>query len=103
MTPEEKQRLAMLENIVGQLVKTDRYTFMKISQFLDGRNIQFGLTTGTKFGTTTSQKIGFWNTTPVIQPTAVGAASGGANIDSEARTAINNLLIRLRNIGIIAT
>lgn len=34
----------------------------------DGKNIATNTTTGTKFGTATGQKIGFWNATPVIQP-----------------------------------
>ncbi|RTK92581.1 MAG: hypothetical protein EKK61_04045 [Rickettsiales bacterium] len=40
----------------------------------------FGTTTGTKFGTNTTQKIGFWNATPIVQPTtAVVAATFVAN------------------------
>ena len=103
MTPEQIRRLEVMEAIIVHLVKTDRYTFEKAIQLLDGRNIQFGFTTGTKFGTSTSQKIGFWNKTPIIQPTAVSDASGGTTIDAEARTALNALLSRLRNTGIIAT
>ncbi len=37
----------------------------------DSSNIILNATTGTKIGTATSQKIGFWNTTPVVQPTAL--------------------------------
>jgi len=33
----------------------------------DAVTVAAGTTTGTKIGTTTSQKFGFWNTTPVIQ------------------------------------
>lgn len=33
----------------------------------DARNFQVGSTTGTKFGTATTQKLGFWNATPVVQ------------------------------------
>lgn len=38
--------------------------------FTDARNIAFGTSTGTKLGTSTSQKIGFWNATPVVRPSA---------------------------------
>ncbi len=34
----------------------------------DGKNISTGTTTGTKIGTATSQKIGLWNATPIVQP-----------------------------------
>jgi hypothetical protein len=36
----------------------------------DGKDIAVGTTTGTKIGTATSQKLGFWNATPVVQPSA---------------------------------
>lgn len=37
----------------------------------DGGNVIVGSTTGTKIGTATTQKIGFFNKTPVVQPTAL--------------------------------
>jgi hypothetical protein len=39
-------------------------------QFADAKNIIFNTTTGTKIGTATTQKLGFWNKTPVVQPSA---------------------------------
>jgi hypothetical protein len=69
----------------------------------DAQNIAFNTTTGTKIGTATTQKIGFWNATPVVQQSAVADASGGVVIDAEARTALNSLLAKLRTLGIIAT
>jgi hypothetical protein len=36
----------------------------------DAMNMKFGTTTGTKIGTATTQKIGFFNATPVVQQTA---------------------------------
>ena len=40
----------------------------------DAANIAAGTSTGTKVGTATTQKLGFWNATPVVQPS--GAAQG---------------------------
>lgn len=41
----------------------------------DGMDFIFDVTTGTKIGTATSQKLGFWNVTPVVQQVlATGAA-----------------------------
>jgi hypothetical protein len=37
----------------------------------DAGNITVGTTTGTKIGTATTQKLGFYNATPVVQPAAV--------------------------------
>ena len=104
MTPQELLRLERIEGLLAQLVKSDRYTIQRSIQMFDGRNIQLGLTTGTKIGTSTSQKIGLWNTTPVDQPAAIsGVTVTGAAEDSVARTAINSILAALREIGIIAT
>jgi hypothetical protein len=36
--------------------------------FVDGANISTGTTTGTKIGTTTSQKLAFFAATPIVQP-----------------------------------
>lgn len=36
----------------------------------EGNNIIVGTTTGTKIGTAASQKIGFYNATPIVQPSA---------------------------------
>ena len=36
----------------------------------DATNVVLGTTTGTKIGTATSQKLGFYNATPLIQPSA---------------------------------
>jgi hypothetical protein len=40
-------------------------------QITDARDIILGTTTGTKIGTATTQKLGFYNATPVVQPAAV--------------------------------
>jgi hypothetical protein len=37
----------------------------------DAQDLALGTTTGTKIGTATTQKLGFYNATPVVQPTAV--------------------------------
>lgn len=41
----------------------------------DGINIQTGTTTGTKIANSVSQKLGFWNKTPVVQPAAANQAA----------------------------
>ncbi len=45
------------------------------STFAEGANFAVGTATGTKIGTATTQKLGFWNATPVVQQVlATGAA-----------------------------
>jgi len=68
----------------------------------DAKNLVLDTTTGTKIGTATGQKIGFWNATPVIQQSHVADPTGGATVDAEARTAINSILAQLATIGLQA-
>jgi hypothetical protein len=65
----------------------------------DAGNITVGTTTGTKIGTATTQKLGFFDKTPVVQPTAVADATDAAT----AITQLNALLARMRDLGLIAT
>jgi hypothetical protein len=55
--------------------------------------------TGTKIGTATAQKLGFYNATPVDQPVAVADATGAGDVVAQ----LNLLLARVRELGLIAT
>ena len=68
----------------------------------DAKNIAVNTTTGTKIGTATSQKIGFWNSTPVIQQAHIADPTGGATVDAEARTAIDSINALCATLGITA-
>jgi len=68
-------------------------------QLADARNVILGTTTGTKIGTATTQKLGFYNATPVVQPTAVADATDAASVITQ----LNALLGRMRDLGLIAT
>lgn len=59
----------------------------------DGSDINLGSTTGTKIGTATTQKIGFYNSTPITKPEVTGVRSDG--------TALTNLLTTLSTLGLI--
>lgn len=45
----------------------------------EAANIAVGTTTGTKIGTATTQKLGFFNATPIVQPAAVTTVQGLAD------------------------
>jgi hypothetical protein len=76
-----------------------RITNAGVLQVADAGNISVGTTTGTKIGTATTQKLGFYNATPVVQPTAVADATDAASVITQ----LNALLTRMRNLGLIAT
>lgn len=87
------------------------------AQTLSDVNIVLGTTTGTKIGTATSQKLGFYNATPVIQQattgTTTGFTAGGpsntVHLDAtftggsgtKAYT-ISDIVLALKNLGLLA-
>jgi hypothetical protein len=50
--------------------------FYNGATFQDATNLTFQTTTGTKIGTATTQKIAFWNTTPIVQPANTVSLNG---------------------------
>jgi hypothetical protein len=65
-------------------------------------DIILGTTTGTKIGTATTQKLGFWNATPVVQQAHIADPAGGATVDTEARAAIASINALLATLGLTA-
>jgi len=98
----EQQVREILRDELKLLLAVDRYTFQKHIQMFDGRNIQTGRTTGTTIATATDQKLSVYGVVPVVQQGAVTSPSGGAVIDTQARTAIDSIRTVLRNFGITA-
>jgi hypothetical protein len=76
----------------------------------DAKNIVLGTTTGTQIGTATSQKLSFWNKTPIIQPTTgIAAATFAANTSGTLNDSatwggytIGQVVQALQNVGILA-
>lgn len=76
----------------------------------DTFNLVFDTTNGTKIGTATTQKIGFWNATPIVQPTtAVAASTFVANTGTTVNDAstfdgytLAQIVKALRNTGLLS-
>lgn len=86
---------------------TTRLTFDStgLATAQDGLAFVLGTVTGTKFGTATSQKLGFFNKTPVVQRGAIAAytntgvyATDAANI----KTAVDAIRQALIDLGLTA-
>jgi hypothetical protein len=94
-------RLVFSTTLDGASTPTERLriTSAGVLQVADAGNITVGTTTGTKIGTATTQKIGFYNATPVVQPAAVADATTAVDVITQ----LNDLLAKLRTLGIIAT
>lgn len=84
--------------------------------YADGQNVAVGTTTGTKYGTSTSQKLGFYNATPVTQRTASGASGfvvgAGTNANSlstwtggvgATAYTVGDIVAALKTLGFIAS
>lgn len=65
----------------------------------DAKNIILGSTTGTKIGTATTQKLGFFNATPVVQPSSTGETAG---FTANAGTTVNDASTFTGNVGTTA-
>lgn len=82
----------------------------KLAVASNGLDLVLDTTTGTKFGTGTTQKLGFWNVTPIVQPTTgVGAATFTANAGTAVNDAstfdgytLKQVVKALRNVGLLA-
>jgi len=105
MTPDEVRKIIREE--FEELLASDRYIFHKTVQMLDGRNIIVGKGTGTKIGTESTQKIGFFGATPVIQRSAFNAPSNPSEtyVQAEAQSAVTQIIAlntTLQNLGFSA-
>lgn len=102
-------------NDLQQWQKSDATVYLRVQgdgdlEFDDGVNIIFDTTTGTKIGTATSQKLSFWNASPIVQPTtAVAEATFVANAGTAVNDAstfdgytIKQFVKALRNTGLLA-
>ena len=95
----EEQIREIIRDELYWFIKADRFTFNKIIQILDGRNIQLAKGTGTNIGTETTQKLGFYGVTPVDQPATV--SDPDAEVASLA-AAVAAIIDRLQETGLIA-
>jgi len=87
-----------------------RITSAGVLQVADAGDITVGTTTGTKIGTATTQKLGFWDKTPVVQPTT-GISGATFDLDSGVSIRTNStydgytiaqVVAALRQLGILA-
>jgi hypothetical protein len=97
---------------------TDTLTVTKIAAttitglltMADAIDIALNTGTGTKIGTATTEKLGFWNAAPIAQPTtAIAAATFAANTSGIADDSatfdgytIGQVVKALRNAGLLA-
>jgi len=88
---------------------TPTLTVNGLMTFDDGINMAFDTTNGTQIGTANTQKIGFFGTTPVVQPSAYSITNAGTDraYDADATTideiadTLGTLVADLQSLGIL--
>lgn len=92
-------KIGFRDNFVST-IEAQKYKVNTDITMASGANVILNATTGTKIGTGTTQKLGFYNATPVVQPAANADTSGAtlANLEIE----VNQLKALLRSIGLMA-
>jgi hypothetical protein len=78
----------------------DYFKFDDDVMIADGENVVLDTTTGTKIGTATSQKLGFFNATPVVQQAHIADADGTL---ADVTSKFNTLLAALEALGLLAS
>lgn len=63
------------ETVTGAVVFTGTVRCSNHVTIDNGKNFVLGTSTGTKIGTSVSQKLGFYNATPVVQPSGAAQAA----------------------------
>ncbi len=96
MTPEQLQQLNKLVDLYYRTNFPDKVIFQNPVYFNNGI---FGGLNGIKIGKSTD-KLGVYGVTPVVQASAITAPSGGATVDTQSRTAISSIITALKNFGI---
>ena len=113
MTEEQVREIFKQElgKALSELYGINRYTFQKNIQIFDARNIHLGKTIGTQIGTETTQKLGFYGKTPVIQQTtssqtAAAFTANSSGISDDTATwggyTVGDLVAILKVLGLIA-
>lgn len=93
------------------LAQTANFTINGSGNFQvnDAYNIEFGTTTGTILGLTSSQKLSFWGNTPIVRPsTTVASATFALNTGTTINASstfdgytLGQVVKALRNIGLL--
>lgn len=88
-----------LKQIINSIVLPNRYLFVRDIELFNGKNIKVGTGTGTTFGQT-GAKIGFLGKSAVVMQPNIPNPSGGATVDSQARSAITSIITTLQQFGL---
>lgn len=107
MTPEEKAQLDRVERTLNQFLDVYyRIHFIDKDVYpnpvIFNNDVTFAGQGGTSIGNSSASLLSFYGVTPVDQPATISDPSGGTVIDTQSRTAINTIIDRLQELGLVA-
>lgn len=73
--------------VTGLITTSGGLTITTAGVTITDVDVALSATTGTKIGTATTQKLGFYNATPIVQPSAITQTFATADATHAARTA----------------
>lgn len=93
--------------VVGSLTISNNFTISGQVTLAEGSNFVLGTTTGTKFGTASSQKLAFFGATPIPQQGAITAPATqtGVYVQADVQSivsAVNSIRTYLTAFGFTA-
>jgi len=82
--------------LFNQTIDVISFSFAGVITLGEGVNWTLGTATGTKIGTSSTEKLGFFNASPIVRPTLAAAATDAAT----TQTLANSLRTALINLGL---
>lgn len=98
----EQQIRAIIREEIARYQQFQNPTFNKHIKLENGVDISTTGDRGSRIGTSSNEKLGFFGAQPVVQQSSITSPSGGGTVDSESRTAIGSIITTLRTLGFIS-
>lgn len=104
MTPYQQleNRVRQLETLIFSLIKSDKLVISRDTYIQDGRNIVASSGTGTSFGSSATEKVGFHGKATAQHAALTALSETGTDSDATARAGVNAINAVLKDKGLTA-
>lgn len=84
-----KREIQDLREIINLFIIPGKYLFQRDLELSDNHNIVFSGKTGSKMGTSATQKLSFYGLTPIVQQSSTGETTGASAANLTNTTTFN--------------
>lgn len=98
----EQQIRVIIREEIARYQQFQKPAFNKHLKLENGVDISTTGDRGSRIGTSSLEKLGFYGASPVVRQPSITSPSGGGTVDSESRTAIGSIITTLRTLGFIS-